>query len=80
MIKLGDKVKDPITGFEGTATAKTEWLYGCSRIAVQAQIDKDGKVPGLEWFDELQLESSEPNKNVGGPHDDCGSCKSQETG
>jgi len=79
MITLGTKVKDPITGFIGTVTGKTEWLYGCARIAVQASMDKDGKVPSLEWFDELQLEAAEPKKDIGGPQSDGGHIL-QETG
>lgn len=78
-IELGGKVKDPITGFIGTVTGKTEWLYGCTRIAVQAPMDKDGKVPPLEWFDELQLENAKPDKKIGGPQSDGGSIN-QETG
>ena len=74
-IKLGDKVKDPITGYEGTATGKTTWLYGCARIAVQAPTDKDGKVPSLEWFDELQLVGAEPDRSNGDPP-----ASGQETG
>lgn len=35
MIKLGDKVKDKISGFEGLATARSEFLYGCVRILVE---------------------------------------------
>jgi hypothetical protein len=60
MIKLGDKVRDPITGFEGIATAKTEWLYGCTRLGVQAKMGEDGKVHDPHWFDEPQLEGIAP--------------------
>jgi hypothetical protein len=56
MIKLGDRVKDTVTGFEGIAVAKTEWLHGCVRFVVQPQsLDKDGKVQVAETFDEPQL-------------------------
>jgi len=72
MIELGQKVKDPITGFEGIAVAKTQWLYGCTRFGVQARIDKDGKVPEAQWFDEPQLEAMPPvdAQNRGGPRAD----------
>ena len=34
MIKLGDKVKDVVTGYTGIATSRTEFLNGCVQIAV----------------------------------------------
>ncbi len=56
MIRLGQKVKDNITGFEGIATGKTEWLFGCSRYCVEPQELKDGKPVEAVWFDEQRLE------------------------
>ncbi len=55
-IKLGQKVRDTLTGNEGTAIGRTEWLYGCVRIVIQPEGGKDG-VP-FETFnvDEPQLE------------------------
>ena len=53
-IKLGDKVRDNISGLEGIAVARTEWLHGCIRIAVQPEA-KDNKVPDSVTFDEPQL-------------------------
>lgn len=56
-INLGDRVKDTITGMIGIAVAHTLWLNGCERITVQAEtLDKDGKVPPAETFDDAQLE------------------------
>jgi len=56
-IHLGDLVRDPISGFQGVVTARTEWLYGCIRISVAPEkLDKDGKVQDAQWFDEPQLE------------------------
>ena len=76
MIKLGSQVKDPITGFEGTATARTTWLYGCDRIGVQAKKKEDGTVPELEWFDERQLENLGPDpEDPGGPQPDPVRCQ-----
>lgn len=51
MIKLGDKVKDTVSGFVGIATARAEWLNRCIRINITAQKLKDGKSVD-EWFDE----------------------------
>lgn len=55
MIKLGTRVRDTITGFEGVAVARTVWLYGCSRIAVQSPELHEGKPIEAQWFDEGQL-------------------------
>jgi len=56
-IDLGDKVRDIITGFEGVAIARSQWLVGCERISVQPQdLDKDGGVKPFQTFDEPQLE------------------------
>lgn len=57
MVKLGNKVRDTITGFTGVAVARTDWLYGCSRIGVeQAGLDKDGKPLEVQWFDEQRVQ------------------------
>ena len=55
-IKLGQKVRDSITGMEGTAVARTEFLYGCVRIAVQTTELKGGTPVDAVYIDEPQLE------------------------
>ena len=76
-VSLGDHVKDPITGFEGTLTLRTEFLYGCVRVCITGHtLDKDGKEQQLH-FDLAQLELVEAAKHgpkasniprpVGGP-------------
>jgi len=55
MIELGDKVKDTITDFEGTAISKIIHLNGCIRYEVKPQELKDGKTIESEWIDETQL-------------------------
>jgi hypothetical protein len=54
-INLGSEVKDLVTGFQGIAVAKTQFLNGCYRISVQPPMTKEGKVPDNETFDEPQL-------------------------
>ncbi len=54
-IELGDKVKDSVSGFTGIATAKHDWLHGCTRFTVQPVVDKDKKLPEPQTFDEPQL-------------------------
>lgn len=57
MIKLGSKVRDHITGFEGIAVARTTWLYGCNRIVIEpTSLDKDGSPVKPESFDEQRIE------------------------
>ena len=58
--KLGKKVKDKITGLEGIAVSKCIFLNGCVQYAIQAKIDKDGKIPDEKWIDAQQLEVIEP--------------------
>ena len=57
MIRLGDRVRDRITGFEGLVIGITDWLYQCRRPIVQpTKLDNDGKSMASESFDEDQLE------------------------
>lgn len=54
-IKLGSKVRDNITGFEGIAVARTEHLHGCARITIEPTKLKDGKPIDAQWFDEQRV-------------------------
>ena len=61
MIKLGQKVKDKITGFEGIVIAKVEYLTveyltGCIQYCVKPQMRESGKMPEGSYIDEVQLE------------------------
>lgn len=73
MFKLGNELRDKVTGFKGIAIARTEWLNGCFRWVLQPKMGKDGKVPEGQTFDEPQLEFiskgtvKEGPKNTGGP-------------
>ena len=78
-IKLGSMVRDVYTGFEGIAIGKTEWLYGCTRIAIEAVKLHENKPVGLEWFDEQRVElvkpaapeiATESTARTGGPQRD----------
>jgi len=55
MIKLGDKVKDKISGFTGIVISVHEFLYGCRRISVQKISIKNAKYEDAQVFDEPQL-------------------------
>ena len=54
-IKLGQKAKDIITGFEGIIVGKADYLYGCSQYGIVPQLNKDGKRGDCEWFDEGRI-------------------------
>ena len=72
-IKLGAKVRDTISDFAGVVMCRVKWITGCDRIGVQGPIDKDGKIPALEHFDEPLLEvvshpkKAQKVKDPGGP-------------
>lgn len=55
-IKLGDKVRCKITGFTGTAVAKTEFINGCIQWNVLPKGDKNNKMPEDMSIDEQSLE------------------------
>jgi hypothetical protein len=56
MIPLGSRVKDSITGYEGIATARVTYLYGCVHIAVQSPTLKDNVPQRERLFDEQRME------------------------
>ena len=73
-IKLGDKVRDRVTGFKGIAVGKTTWLTGCDRITVQPEgVTKEGKLFETFSFDVDTLEVvgtrkiKEGQRRTGGP-------------
>lgn len=52
-IKLGDRVKEEISGLEGIVMGITKWLHACSHVGVKpVGLNKDGKPHDLAWFDE----------------------------
>lgn len=72
-IKLGDLVRDKVTGFQGIVTCETRFLNGCKRLGVQPRVNKDGKLDDAMSFDEMQLELvnaavvSDKKSKKGGP-------------
>lgn len=51
-IELGKKYRDELTGWEGIATARHEYLFGCVRYSLERI--NDGKIE-TEGFDEQRL-------------------------
>jgi len=79
MIKMGARVRDNITGFEGIVIGRSEWMHGCARCAVQSNTLKDGVPIDAEWFDDQRLEvieelpvkvSKDSSATSGGPQKD----------
>ena len=57
MIELGQKVKDRITGYEGIAIARLEYISGCIQYCVKPnKLDEKGKIIEGEYIDVGQLE------------------------
>lgn len=54
MIKLGVKVKDKETGFEGLVTARAEYLHEYPRVLVEST-DTTGR-PVEWWYPESRVE------------------------
>ena len=77
-IKLGQKARDKVTGFEGILTGKAEYLYGCAQYCI-VPAAKDGKIGESHWFDEGRIEVIGPGllpeevqaEMPGGPNRDC---------
>jgi hypothetical protein len=52
---LGKKVKCIVTGFEGIATGRCEYLNGCIQYRVEPPMKSDGTTVD-KWIDHGQLE------------------------
>ena len=80
LVQLGQLVFDPVCGREGTATGRSVYLNGCSRIFVEPKQVSDREIPGW-WVDEQQLElrdesvlktdHTQKQRSVGGPARSC---------
>ena len=55
MIRLGSRVRDKITGFEGITTGHCKYLYGCNQYNIVSRV-KDGKPSECFWFDDGRIE------------------------
>ncbi len=61
-MRLGDKLYDKVSGFEGVAVSKQETVSGSTSFALQPKISDKGELPKKEWFDENRLEVCENNR------------------
>ena len=55
-IKLGQKVKDRVTGFTGIVISKLEYLNGCIQLGVKPNKLKDGETLEAEYVDIEQMD------------------------
>ena len=74
--KLGSKLRDLVTGFEGVAIARVEYLNGCIQYCLVPNVGEDGKMPSGEYIDLGQLEYVKNGVDVkasdtGGPQRYC---------
>jgi hypothetical protein len=58
-VKLGYKVRDMLTGFDGHAIIFQVPLFGVARIAVEPTTVKDGGIADAIFFDEQRVEVTE---------------------
>lgn len=63
-IKLGDKIRDKVSGFEGLCVGITTCLHGCNRLTIQPQGLHEGKPVDAFCFDEPQCELVEAKSYV----------------
>lgn len=53
---LGSKLRDVVSGLEGIATGRLEYLNGCVQYLIDPPLDKDGKLQKGMWVDSQQVE------------------------
>jgi len=54
-VKLGTRMRDTVTDFEGIAIARVEFLNGCIQYMLKPKIDKEGKSQDAIAVDSQQL-------------------------
>lgn len=71
---LGLELKDTITGFQGVAMARTEYLTGCNHYGLQSRDQrKDGQPIDWVYFNESRLTVVDQvaDKSDGAPSGPC---------
>lgn len=54
-IRLGNVVQDTVTGFQGVATGRAEYISSEPAVMVQPRVGADGKFVEPRWLDESRL-------------------------
>lgn len=55
-LELGNQIRCRVTGFLGIATARAEYLNGCTQLCLMPEIGKDKEMPKGQYIDIQQLE------------------------
>jgi hypothetical protein len=53
-MKLGNLLRDSVTGFEGIATSEVTYLNGCRQFCITPK-STDGKMPDGQYIDHQRL-------------------------
>ena len=55
-VKLGDRARDIISGYEGIVTGISDYLIGCKHVQLAPEkLDEKGDRRDAHWFDEPQV-------------------------
>jgi hypothetical protein len=65
-VRLGDRARDPVTGFEGIVTTHSRHITGCDTVWLTGPVGDDGKRREL-CVDVLRVELVEANPLRGKP-------------
>lgn len=60
-LRLGEKYRDAVTGFEGVATSYAVHLNGCVRVVLEGEVKKDASSLDEYAFDVERLRDSKGN-------------------
>jgi hypothetical protein len=71
-IKIGDKVRDRLSGLVGYVHGKAEYITGCNQVLVNPRTVKDDKPVDGTWIDDSRIElveslSTPETHDRGGP-------------
>lgn len=55
-IELGLEVRDAVTGFTGTSTARCTHLGGSTQIEITPKAGEDGSYRKPQWFEEARIQ------------------------
>jgi hypothetical protein len=63
-LKLGEKITEKASGLKGVLIGKNTYLNGCVTFGVQPKVDKENKLPEINFFDWKMLEPDARGKVV----------------
>ena len=56
--ELNVELRDRVTGYTGLVMCRSDYATGCRHYSLQSYMDKDGKVPEWQSFDESRLDAT----------------------